>query len=76
MSETIIECPHCKTTVVVEAMNCRIFRCGIRKLDNVQIDPHLDKESCDRLYIDGLIYGCGKPFYIDMSGNPVVCGYI
>ncbi len=72
----IIECPHCNTTILVEALNCRIFRCGIYKSNGTQINPHLDKIGCDLLYKDGLIYGCGKPFLVDMSGNPVPCGYI
>ena len=45
----LIECPHCNTTILVEALNCRIL-------------------TCDRLYNDGLNYGCGKPFRVDMSG--------
>jgi hypothetical protein len=72
----IIECPHCKITIVVEALNCRIFRCGIKKSNGTQIDPHLNKSSCELLYNNGLIYGCGKPFRVDMSENPISCDYI
>jgi len=72
----IIECPHCKITIFVEALNCRIFRCGIKKSNGTQIDPHLKQTSCEYLYNNGLIYGCGKPFHIDMSGNPIPCDYI
>lgn len=72
----IIECPHCKITIFVEALNCRIFRCGIKKSNGTQIDPHLKQTSCEYLYNNGLIYGCGKPFRVDMSGNPVPCDYI
>jgi hypothetical protein len=75
-SSPIIECPHCKIAILVEAMNCRIFRCGMYKSNGTQIDPHLDQVSCERLYNDRLVYGCGKPFRVDMSGNPVLCGYI
>ena len=75
-SPNIIECPHCNTTILVEAMNCRIFRCGMYKSNGAQIDPHLDQINCERLYNDRLIYGCGKPFRVDMSGNSVSCGYI
>jgi hypothetical protein len=70
----IIECPHCNITIFVEALNCRIFRCGILKLNGTQIDPHLNQNGCERL--SGLIYGCGKPFRIDICGNPVPCDYI
>ena len=72
----MIECPHCKITIIVEALNCRIFRCGIKKSNGTQIDPHLNQASCEFLYNNGLIYGCGKPFRVDMSGNPVPCDYI
>lgn len=72
----VICCPHCQTTIVVEELNCRIFRCGILKSDGKQINPHLNKPECDRLYTNGLIYGCGKPFYVDISGNPTICDYI
>ena len=72
----IIPCPHCTITILVEQLNCRIFRCGILKSNGNQIDPHFNKLECDRLYTHNLIYGCGKPFCIDMSGNPVVCDYI
>lgn len=76
MSSLIIECPHCKITILVEALNCRIFRCGILKTNGTQIGPHLNKTECDRLYNDGLIHGCGKPFYVETDGTPIVCGYI
>ncbi len=72
----IVECPNCKISIVVEELNCRIFRCGVLKSNNTQINPHLDKIGCDSLYNSGSIYGCGKPFYVDISGNAIVCDYI
>lgn len=77
----ITECPHCGTTIFVEALNCRIFRCGIMKIGGAQINPHLCKEECDRLFETKSIYGCGKPFRIinDLSGcgfKTVFCDYI
>jgi len=33
----LIECPHCNTTILVEALNCRIFRCAILKSNGTQI---------------------------------------
>lgn len=65
----LIECPYCNVTILVEALNCRIFRCGILKSNGTQ-------SECERLYNAGLIYGCGKPFRVDICGNPVPCGYI
>jgi hypothetical protein len=78
----IINCPHCNIPVEVLEMNCRIFRCGIYKKGFKQIDPHMIKEDCDRLARDGVIYGCGKPFKvnlierIDGSCSVVACDYI
>lgn len=72
----IVDCPHCLVTIEIEELNCKIFRCGIRKSDGVQINPHLDKAECDRLSENNEIYGYGKPFRIDASGNAVMCDYI
>lgn len=72
----IIECPHCSQSIEIIKLNCRIFRCGILKKDYVQIDPHLSFDKCEQLKRNDDIYGCGKPFRIDESGNVVICDYI
>ena len=44
-----------------------------------QIDPHLNKEECDRLVKCELIYGCGKPFKVVFKDNAFSlkkCDYI
>lgn len=63
----IVICPNCKSFVVIEKINCAIFRHGIDKITQQQIPPHLDKESCDKLYNEGKLYGCGKPFKIVLN---------
>lgn len=60
----LIECPHCGQSIEVIELNCRIFRCGIYKKDYTQIDPHLSKPECIRLFNEKLIFGCGKPFQV------------
>jgi len=75
-SSPFIECPYCNITILVEALNCRIFRCGVLKSNGKQIDPHLNQSGCEYLYNAGLIYGCGKPFRVDICGNPIPCEYI
>ena len=67
----IIECPHCKNIVYIEKkdFNCHIFRHGVLKSTLKQIDPHLDKENCDKLKDANLIYGCGKPFKLIKLNN-------
>lgn len=75
--EYIIDCPHCNEKILVYAkdLNCKIFRHGIYKHNFQQINPHLDKQSCERLYSSGQVYGCCKPFYFD--GKQLgICDYI
>lgn len=75
------ECPHCKVMIIVyeKELACCIFRHGTYKKDNNQINPHLNKEECDRLYENNLIYGCGKPFEFIKDGKNSrveICDYI
>lgn len=79
--EYILECPHCQHYILIyhNELNCRIFRHGVYKHNNIQINPHLDKNSCDSLFENDQIYGCGKPFQIIGEGDTiqiVICGYI
>ena len=45
----IITCPHCNDYIEIIELNCCIFRHGVYKSNNEQINPHLDKEQCDNL---------------------------
>jgi hypothetical protein len=75
----IVTCPHCKEYVEILELNCRIFRHGIYKNNNQQMNPHASKEECEYLIDNNLIYGCGKPFMIEMidnTYNPFICDYI
>jgi len=78
--EFIIECPNCKEQVLIQKLNCCIFRHGTLKSNGKQIDPHSSKELCEFYVEKQLIFGCGKPFKIikDEQNNFVVirCGYI
>ena len=59
--------------------NCLIFRHGIIKNTGQQMDPHLNKQECDRLKKENLIFGCGKPFMIiENDGEYLIidCDYI
>lgn len=89
MSVEIVECPHCNMGIVVDALNCGVFRCGVWRDTGLQINPHMSEDECkaalgnaaeplcDRI---SLIWGCSKPFriYTDASGvnRCVTCGYI
>lgn len=74
-----IICPHCKDCLIIESINCGIFRHGCLKINLTQINPHLKKEDCDELINNNLIYGCGKPFRLIIINNEIVaeiCDYI
>jgi hypothetical protein len=72
----IIHCPHCNIIIEILELNCRIFRCGIFKHSGLQLPPHTDKEACDYYKDNDLIYGCGKPFMIDINHDVKKCDYI
>jgi hypothetical protein len=75
----IVECPHCSSIIIIEQLNCKIFRHGIYKKNYKQIDPHMNKEKCDDLIMKNEIYGCGKPFKIIIDDNiykAIKCDYI
>lgn len=77
--ELILICPHCNDLVVIEQINCAIFRHGILKKNGKQINPHSPKDICDYYINNNLIYGCGKPFKIITINNILkteICDYI
>jgi hypothetical protein len=79
LQKIVIECPHCKEFVVIEEINCNIFRHGTMKDSGKQMDPHTPKEICDQLKETDAIYGCGKPFSLVKKEEEYVaeiCEYI
>lgn len=78
MDYLIVECPHCFDQIIIykNEINCRIFRHGIYKNTGMNMNPHENKNECDRLYANDEIYGCGKPFKLDNDDKPVICEYI
>lgn len=64
----IVECPHCfmKILVLKKDFNCKIFRHGVYKKTGEQIDPHMKKDLCDKLFNENKIYGCGKPYRLQV----------
>ena len=69
VEEPIVVCPHCKEPIVIEKLNCGIFRHGVSKATGQQMAPHLDKYHCDSLKEKDLIYGCGKPFQVKRNAT-------
>jgi hypothetical protein len=79
MKDFCVTCPHCKEPVLIEKLQCGIFRHGVVIKTKKQISPHATKQKCDELVQNKLIYGCGKPFQIKCSGkimNAYACDYI
>ena len=77
--EFIINCPHCGEYVIIEKVNCAIFRHAIKISSGKQIDPHASKEKCDYYINNKKIYGCGKPYQIIKEGEifkAIICDYI
>jgi hypothetical protein len=77
--EPVVICPHCNNFVLIEKIDCAIFRHGVLKEKNEQINPHSSKELCDYYLTNNLIYGCGKPFKILKKDNiyiAEICDYI
>jgi len=75
----VVFCPHCKEIVLLEKLNCCIFRHGVFKQNEKQMNPHAPKEECDRYVKEEKIYGCGKPFRVIKIGNEFkthICEYI
>ena len=75
----VVTCPHCKLFIEIEEINCAIFRHGVLKNTNKQINPHSSKEDCDRYVKNNMIIGCGKPFkliHINNEYKTEICDYI
>jgi hypothetical protein len=78
-TEMIVDCPHCGQYIIIEKLNCKIFRHAVYKNDGKQINPHMSKSDCEQLLREDKIYGCCKPFQIHVVDNkyiPVKCEYI
>lgn len=80
MKEFEVKCPHCGEFIIIEQINCAIFRHGVLKNSFEQMNPHLPKTLCDDLKQKDLIYGCGKPFKIILTNDnkwvSIECDYI
>jgi hypothetical protein len=75
----VITCPHCLNYVIIEKLQCGIFRHGVLIKTGKQIDPHANKELCDYYIKNNKIYGCGKPYQVIKEGEEykaIICEYI
>lgn len=67
VEELIVECPKCKCSIIIEQLNCKIFRCGVFKNNYIQIPPHSNKQFIDNLLIQNRIFGCGQAFKLILN---------
>lgn len=77
--EFVITCPHCSDYIIIEKINCGIFRHAVLINTGKQIDPHANKEMCDNYIKKNKIYGCGKPYQIikeEDTYKAIICDYI
>ena len=73
--EPIVKCPHCNEYIIIEQLNCRIFRHASFK-NGEPIPPHSTKAECDTYIEREEVFGCAKPFQIKEDGTVVICDYI
>jgi hypothetical protein len=77
--ELYIECPHCDGMIRILQINCGIFRHGVFKDSQQQINPHAPEEYCKNIFGNDLIYGCGQPFKLIIENDKykaVICDYV
>jgi hypothetical protein len=77
--KTFVICPHCGGGVVVEELNCAIFRHAAFRSNGEQIPPHSTQQSIETWRMNNLIMGCGGPFKvvknIDNEWVAEICTY-
>ena len=71
-----VECPHCHCQILIEAINCRIFRHAVYKHNGEPINPHASEDECNRLVEEDRVLGCAKPFRLNDQNQPEICDYI
>jgi hypothetical protein len=78
--ELTVTCPHCQAYVVIEAINCGVFRHGMFILSGTQMPPHASQSECEAHILNKTIYGCGKPFCVQRTAQGAyetrICGYV
>ena len=70
----IIICPHCSDYIIIEEINCQIFRHAVYKIGG-QLPPHSSEALCNEVVEKDIVYGCAKPFRFD-GINVSKCDYI
>jgi len=77
--DIVVRCPNCDDIVLIEQVNCAIFRHAYYKNIYQQIPPHMSKEDIDKLRDGDHLIGCAQPFRlvkVDDFYIAVKCDYI
>lgn len=75
----MMKCPHCNEDIIIDKINCGIFRHAWFKNNFEQVNSHLSEKDCDELIKNKLVYGCCKPFKVIIINNILtveICNYI
>ena len=78
--QIIVNCPHCDIPVQIMSneINCAMLdTVYLKTMENKWI--HIQQKIYDRYASEGLIYGCGKPFRLNVCNHNIiatVCDYI
>jgi hypothetical protein len=82
-NEIIVICPHCSEPVIIEQLNCGIFRHGQYKHLDRQVSPHMPKDKCLKLLEEKKVDGCMGPFKVinhkeaeKEEWKAIICDYI
>ena len=73
-----ILCPNCGGMIEMIEINCAIARHGVMK-NGIQVNPHAEKKTCEKLVKEGLVFGYCLPFRVIKEGEKLVaiaCEYI
>lgn len=77
--EIIVICPYCSEHIIIEKLNCGIFRHGQYKDNYRQVSPHMTKSKCLKLLSEKKVNGCMGPFKVikdDKEWKAIKCDYI
>lgn len=70
----IVTCPWCNVEIIIEKINCAIFRHAVYKISFEQVPPHLAEIECKLAISQDLVWGCCLPFEI-LNEKATKCEY-
>ena len=73
---SLIKCPNCNLPILIESINCGIYRCGVFRSNGQPVYPHAPRIECEFYVNNQLIYGCANPFKYNGKDPPEICEYI